>query len=205
MVASGATPGTFPMAMPPSLRRSRRLRSLSLPVPTTTSRGNLRPVGATMSSVEPLLPVNRSDAAARRIRSPVGDRARWVAAPNFRFSPQNTMRTPRNRVNGVKPSLRASVIVRSFLTGSGGFSLPIYGPDDAVLQSRFWRFRNPFERPADRVSRLLCMFPWTVLGFALGKPFCEGMKGVALGEVGPRLGAAHGDRRGRREGRQRGC
>ena len=37
--------GTFPMATPPSLTRSRSLRSRSLPVPTTTRRGTFEPGG----------------------------------------------------------------------------------------------------------------------------------------------------------------
>ena len=75
IVACVADFGTFPLAMPPSLVMSRSLRSLSLPVPTTTRRGTLRPAGAMMSSVDPFLPVKRSAAAARRTRSPSGERA----------------------------------------------------------------------------------------------------------------------------------
>ena len=48
------------------------LRSRPCRRPTTTRRVAVEPRGATMSSAEPFLPLNRSAAAARVTRSPVG-------------------------------------------------------------------------------------------------------------------------------------
>src|ERR1700719_267485 len=55
------------------------------------------------------------------------------------------------------------------------------------MQSAFGRFRRPFRGPAAGVNRLLCMTNRS----ALAKPFCESMKGLALGRdrLTPRGGA----------------
>jgi len=73
------------------------------------------PAGATISSAEPLLPVNLSAAAARSTRSPVGDRALRAAGPNFTPSSQNRTRYPLEGVpKAANPGLRASAIKGSF-------------------------------------------------------------------------------------------
>src|SRR5256885_2012317 len=59
-----------------------------------TRRDRSSPGGATRSSAEPLLPLNRSAAAARPTRSPVGPSARRAAEPNLTPSSQNRTRTP---------------------------------------------------------------------------------------------------------------
>ena len=82
------------MAMPPSLTKSWALRSRALPTPTMTRRDRSSPGGATRSSAEPFLPLNRSAAAARPTRSPVGPSARRAAEPNLTPSSQNRTRTP---------------------------------------------------------------------------------------------------------------
>ena len=64
-----------------------------------------------MSSALPLLPVNRSAAAARCNRSPAGASTLRVAGPSFSPSSQNTIRTPFGGVeNASNPSLRASAM-----------------------------------------------------------------------------------------------
>src|SRR5262249_43698153 len=50
--------------------------------------------GATRSSTDPFLPLNRSAVAARLTRSPVGPSARRAADPNLTPSSQNRTRTP---------------------------------------------------------------------------------------------------------------
>src|SRR5450631_551655 len=94
MVACFAAAGTFPTAIPPSLRKSLSLRSETLPQPTTTSRAALRPDGAMTSRVDPLLPVKPSASAARSTRPPASPSSLRVAAPILRASSQNTIRTP---------------------------------------------------------------------------------------------------------------
>src|SRR6266545_6560380 len=59
-----------------------------------TRRDRSSPGGATRSSAEPLLPLNRSAAAAPPTRSPVGPSARRAAEPNLTPSSQNRTRTP---------------------------------------------------------------------------------------------------------------
>src|SRR5262245_65457367 len=108
MVASLAAVGVLPIAVPPSLTKSCPLRSRALPTPMTSKRDAASPLGATMSSAEPFLPLNRSTAAARAIRSPVGSRSRLAAEPNLSPSSQNKMRTPLGgTVSGAKSSFRA--------------------------------------------------------------------------------------------------
>ena len=67
-----AAAGILPIADPPSLTKSCDLRSRTLPAPMTMRRVTPRSAGATISSTEPLLPLNRSAVAARDTRSPVG-------------------------------------------------------------------------------------------------------------------------------------
>src|SRR6185436_20230533 len=108
MVASPAAAGILPMTAPPSLTKSLVLRSRALPTPTTTSRVASSPRGATISSAVPFLPLNRSAAAARVTRSPVGLMARIAAGPNLSPSSQNSTRTPLAGVaRGANSSLRA--------------------------------------------------------------------------------------------------
>ena len=167
--------------MPPSLVMSRSLRSLSLPVPTTTRRGTLRPEGAMMSSVDPFLPVKRSAAAARRTRSPDGSSARRVAGPNFKLSPQNVTRTPRSRSNGVKPSFKASDMRQSFSSDTGRRALPWTGRCHALL--------------------------FAPNGFALSRPLCRknDVASRMKSRLPPPAGIRHQAwRRGRRVGRHRG-
>src|SRR5262245_66111024 len=59
-----------------------------------TRRDASSPAGATRSSTDPFLPLNRSAAAARLTRSPVGASARRAADPNLTPSSQNRTRTP---------------------------------------------------------------------------------------------------------------
>src|SRR5262245_30592228 len=116
MVASLAAVGVLPIAVPPSVTKSCALRSRALPTPTTSKRGTARPAGATMSRAEPFLPLNRSAAAARAIRSPVGSTIRRAADPNLSPSSQNKMRTPLGgTVSGANSSFRApDMAVRPF-------------------------------------------------------------------------------------------
>src|SRR5262249_48551126 len=89
-----------------------------------------RPGGTERSSVEFFLPAKRSAFAARVIASAADPSAFLVAAPKFKLSSQNTRRTPLVGVaNGLKPSLRASVIDRwsfSWQLGSAGLPAPIW-------------------------------------------------------------------------------
>src|SRR5262249_19369750 len=59
-----------------------------------TRRDASSPAGATRSSSDPFLPLNRSAVAARLTRSPVGPSARRAADPNLTPSSQNRTRTP---------------------------------------------------------------------------------------------------------------
>src|SRR5215813_9567363 len=59
-----------------------------------TRRDASSPAGATRSSTDPFLPLNRSAVAARLTRSPVGPSARRAADPNLTPSSQNRTRTP---------------------------------------------------------------------------------------------------------------
>src|SRR5215831_15436068 len=93
-VASLAAAGILPMAIPPSLTKSSALRLRALPTPTMTRRDASSPAGATRSSSDPFLPLNRSAVAARLTRSPVGPSARRAADPNLTPSSQNRTRTP---------------------------------------------------------------------------------------------------------------
>ena len=96
------------MAMPPSLTKSWALSSRALPTPTTIRRDTPSPGGAMMSSADPFLPLNRSAAAARVTRSPVGSIALRAADPNLSPSSQNRTRTPlADAEKGANPSLRA--------------------------------------------------------------------------------------------------
>src|SRR5262245_44166266 len=94
MVTSVAADGTLPSATPPSFTKSFFPRSRTFPTPTTTRRETSSPEGATMSSVAPFLPLNRSAAAARSMRSPAESSTLRVADPNLSPSSQNTTRTP---------------------------------------------------------------------------------------------------------------
>ena len=149
IVALGAEVGTFPAATPPSLTISRDFNSLSLPIPTTTSLGSVRPEGATMSRLEPIFPVKRSAAAARRRRSPIGASAFCVAGPNWRFSSQNTTRTPRGRAKLVKPNLRAAGINRSFAARRRAERAlcGVYEPERDILQSPRFGAKSRRRRP----------------------------------------------------------
>src|SRR5262249_10997578 len=96
----------------------------------TASRDTSSPGGTARSRVEFFLPVKRSAFAARVIASAADPSALLVAAPKFKLSSQNTTRTPLVGVaNGLKPSLRASVIDRrSFFLAvglGGGVSAPL--------------------------------------------------------------------------------
>ena len=148
IVATAAAPGNFAIAAPPSLTRSRELGAVSLPVPTTTNLGTSSPAGAITSRLEPLLPVNRSAAAARRRDSPMRDTMRRLAGPNFKFSPQNRIRTPCQLVNGAKPSLRAAAMGNPWskpvigCEAAGLRRLPaIYGPDRTACKAAFYSGR----------------------------------------------------------------
>src|SRR5499433_3451891 len=59
-----------------------------------TRRDASSPAGATRSSTDPFLPLNRSAVAARLTRSPLGPSARRAADPNLTPSSQNKTRTP---------------------------------------------------------------------------------------------------------------
>src|SRR3979411_2810518 len=59
---------SLPAATPPSLRKSASFNAESLPAPITIRRETLRPCGARISSVDPLLPLNWLLSAARLTR-----------------------------------------------------------------------------------------------------------------------------------------
>src|SRR4051812_10304465 len=133
MVTSPAAAGILPMTAPPSLTKSLVLRSRALPTPTTIRRVASRPKGATISSADPFLPLNRSAAAAALVtRSPVGLIARRAAAPNLSPSSQNRTRTPLAGVaRGANSSLRAPDIGMGPLDRvqqNGGFARPPADP-----------------------------------------------------------------------------
>src|SRR3954451_19267461 len=133
MVTSPAAAGILPMTAPPSLTKSLVLRSRALPTPTTTRRVASRPRGATISSADPFLPLNRSAAAALVTRSPVGLIARRAAAPNLSPSSQNRTRTPLAGVaRGANSSLRAPdigwVLLIDRVQQNGGFARPPADP-----------------------------------------------------------------------------
>ncbi len=120
IVASLAEDGILPITMPPNFTKSWGLRSRGLPTPTMIKRDTSRPAGATRLSADPFLPLNRSAAAARVIRSPVGSSALRAAAPNFSPSSQNRTRTPFAGVeNGAKPSFRTPGMGADPLEGAG--------------------------------------------------------------------------------------
>src|SRR6202021_3434437 len=81
---------------------------------TTIRREALRPWGARISSVVPLLPLERLAAATRAARSTAAPSALLAASPNFNMSSQNTTRMPREMAeNGTKPTLTASDMGKS--------------------------------------------------------------------------------------------
>ena len=103
--------GMRPIAMPPSLTKSSSLRSAALPVPITISRETFSPAGATMSSTEPLLPVNFSDRAARATRSAAEPSTARVFGPRRTSPSANTTRTPLDGADiAAKASFGASAI-----------------------------------------------------------------------------------------------
>src|ERR1700737_2307622 len=115
MIVTAPLPArSLPAAAPPSLRKSLSLIAESLPAPTTIRRETLRPSGARISSVDPLLPLNWFVSAARLTKLAAVPSVLLVAAPNFNVSSQNTTRMPRGAVeNGTKPTLTASGIGKS--------------------------------------------------------------------------------------------
>src|SRR5262245_8412991 len=143
MVASLAAVGVLPIAVPPSLTKSCALRSRALPTPTTSKRGTARPAGATMSRAEPFLPLNRSAAAARAIRSPVGSTIRRAADPNLGPSSQNKMRTPLGgTVSGANSSFRAPDMAVRPLDGIRRSWKPRIAATGAPFSASF-RYRRP--------------------------------------------------------------
>src|SRR4051812_39896574 len=186
MVTSPAAAGILPMPAPPSLTKSLVLRSRALPTPTTTRRVASSPAGATISSADPLLPLNRSAAAALVTRSPVGLIARRAAEPNLSPSSQNRTRTPLAGVaRGANSSLRAPDIGISPLDRvqqTGGFARP---PRDPTPLANALPYDSYTEDPVGsapkalgplgnsaQINVLLCILK----GFALAKPFCCGIK-----------------------------
>src|SRR5215471_9504703 len=106
-VTSPPAVGSFPAAAPPSLRRSLDLSPWVLPTPITVRRPTLRVAGTTTSRAAQPLPVKCSAAAARASVSVALPRILRVAAPNFRDSSQNTIRTPLEGArNGANPSFK---------------------------------------------------------------------------------------------------
>ena len=114
IVASAAAAGTLPIATPPSLTMSCDLSSLSLPVPTTTSRGRLRPAGATMSRVDPFLPVKRSAAAARRTSCSTGAKRLAGGGAEFEIFPAEHNKNTAHAGKGGKSKLQGVGHLRSF-------------------------------------------------------------------------------------------